>query len=583
VAREAKLIITSENKAEAGIKAAARDLLGLDDAAKKIGSSIKAAFTVTAIAAAAKEVVQFGISSVKTFGEMERTMLQLKTALGGNEQSFKRLTGFIDDMGAKTLASKDEIEKLVAELASLGKSDSDIERITEAAVALSNVTGQSLDSAFKAINGTFVGTTKELKKLVPEIATMSAEQLAAGGAVDLLNRKFGEISDKMATGVSQQFKNLGDSVEDLKENFGQALTPIFSPLVDWLNKVAKGWNDAAQAQAGYTAGQRAGVRFDTLASLLKNGLSAAKLIEGIQYSGQGPDEQLYQLREGQDVARMVLGAQSEGYKQFARAIADLQRGLAAGTVPAPPAPAAAGAAPASATAAAAAARPSGSVGFYGLDAGFAEMQTEFLDLPAAAGFADIVSDIGDGLGLMTEKASDFQIGWDNALEQIGQRFQGFDGMVSDMLVTIADGLGDAMMAIGEALYDQESAWEDLGVVAVRTLAQVLKGIGAQLAGLAAVKLLTLDFVGAGIAAVASAAAFAAAGFASAWANDLSSSSSSSSSSSNPGSSPGGGASYAGSQPITFNFYNQGNVVGSGGMQELATIIDGIIKTQARYA
>jgi hypothetical protein len=50
-----------------------------------------------------------------------------------------------------------------------------------------------------------------------------------------------------------------------------------------------------------------------------------------------------------------------------------------------------------------------------------------------------------------------------------------------------------------------------------------------------------------------------------------------------GASGGGGATYTGGQTITFNFYNQGNVVGSGGMQELAVTIDGLIKQNARYA
>jgi hypothetical protein len=45
----------------------------------------------------------------------------------------------------------------------------------------------------------------------------------------------------------------------------------------------------------------------------------------------------------------------------------------------------------------------------------------------------------------------------------------------------------------------------------------------------------------------------------------------------------GGASYSGSQSITFNFYNQGNVVGSGGLEELATLINNIITRNARYA
>jgi len=46
---------------------------------------------------------------------------------------------------------------------------------------------------------------------------------------------------------------------------------------------------------------------------------------------------------------------------------------------------------------------------------------------------------------------------------------------------------------------------------------------------------------------------------------------------------GAGAQYTGSQAITFNFYNQGNVVGTGGLEELALIIDNLISRNARYA
>lgn len=51
----------------------------------------------------------------------------------------------------------------------------------------------------------------------------------------------------------------------------------------------------------------------------------------------------------------------------------------------------------------------------------------------------------------------------------------------------------------------------------------------------------------------------------------------------PSGKPSSSASYSGAQSITFNFYNQGNVVGSGGLEELALVIDSILKRNARYA
>ena len=91
-------------------------------------------------------------------------------------------------------------------------------------------------------------------------------------------------------------------------------------------------------------------------------------------------------------------------------------------------------------------------------------------------------------------------------------------------------------------------------------------------------------VAAPVAAAASAAAFVAAGFANAWASDLSGSGSSAGSSvASASSSRGSGAAYTGAQAITFNFYNQGNVVGSGGLVELAHLLRDILVTEERYA
>jgi len=235
VAREAKVVITSTNNIGAGIKSAVKDLTSLESNAVRLGKSIQGAFSAVAVAAVAKQAISFGISTVKAFGEAERAMAQLKTALGGSETSFKRMNDLISDMGKKTLASKDEVEALVAEMASLGKSESDIEKITDATIALSNVTGMSLDAAYKAINGTYAGTTKELKKLVPEIGDLTKEQLAAGAAVDILNGKLGNISDSMAGGTLQNLKNLSDAWGDFKEELGASLAVTLNAVVTQLN------------------------------------------------------------------------------------------------------------------------------------------------------------------------------------------------------------------------------------------------------------------------------------------------------------------------------------------------------------
>lgn len=254
MAREAKVLITSTNNIDAGIKSAVKDLTSLESNAVRIGKAIQSAFTATAIIALGKKIVDFGLECVTAFGEAERSLTQLKTALGGSDAAFARMNELIGEMGFKTLASKDDVEALVAQIASLGKSEGDVRRITEASIALSNITGQSLDSAFKTLNGTFVGTTKEIKKLIPEIGTLTKEQLASGVAVDLVNAKFGKISDDMGKGISQSVKNLSDAFGDLKETIGQgwaeAMKPMTDAVTEAVNKMVADLERARKAQKG---------------------------------------------------------------------------------------------------------------------------------------------------------------------------------------------------------------------------------------------------------------------------------------------------------------------------------------------
>jgi len=245
---DAKVIVSAENRLKQGLDDAKKDLLGFGDAAEAIGNKLKNALTVTAIVVGLEKLGKAAFDCFVEFGEGERRIKQLKIALDNNETSFNRATRLIDEMREMSLASKDEIEGLVAELAALGKSDEEIDKITRAAVNLSNVTGQDLNSAFTLINGTYSGTAGKLEKLIPELADLTKEQLAAGGAADIINGKFGEMSKQLAEdNIPQKIKNIQDSWGDLKENLGEAVAPLFNPILEGINQIITGWNKAAEA------------------------------------------------------------------------------------------------------------------------------------------------------------------------------------------------------------------------------------------------------------------------------------------------------------------------------------------------
>lgn len=242
---EGKFVISAQNKIKEGLDGAKKDLLGFEDAATKVGKTIQNALTVAAIAQGLKKLGEAAFDCFKEFAEGERRLTQLKLALNGNEASFTKATTLIDDMRKMSLASKDDIEGLVAELAALGKSDAEIEAITTAAVNLSNVTGKDLNSSFTLINATYAGTTGRLTQLLPEIGNLTKEELAAGGATKAINDRFTELSQTLANGDALQgLKDLKDSFGDLKENMGELTAGVFSGFTSLLSDFVENLNTA---------------------------------------------------------------------------------------------------------------------------------------------------------------------------------------------------------------------------------------------------------------------------------------------------------------------------------------------------
>lgn len=81
-------------------------------------------------------------------------------------------------------------------------------------------------------------------------------------------------------------------------------------------------------------------------------------------------------------------------------------------------------------------------------------------------------------------------------------------------------MGSGFAEVGAALVKGEDAWGAMGKAALAALASILEGIGGQLAGLAVVHALSMDWVGAALATAGSIAAYVAAGAVKAWANSF---------------------------------------------------------------
>lgn len=234
MATQAKVIIKGENNISSAVKSASNDLNALKGSVEKIGSVLKTAFSVTAIVTAIKGIGT-AAKTVMTedFGMAERAYRQLALALK-DQSAYDSVVDNINRLAKVTLSGNDEIESMVAELAALGKSSDEINRISEAAVILSNITGRDLKSSMTTLLSSMNGTTTQLRRLGIDLDGVTKEALEQGAAIDILIEDYGEYSSALAEdSVNQSLKNISETWGDIKEKIGGVLTYNFGP---WLKQ-----------------------------------------------------------------------------------------------------------------------------------------------------------------------------------------------------------------------------------------------------------------------------------------------------------------------------------------------------------
>ena len=231
MAAQAKVIIKAEDNISKAVNSARKSLSSLEGAALKMGSLLKNALGFTAVAASVKKLGDAVYGCFSDFEEADRKYRQLGIALG-NGESFERVGDTIAELSRQTLESKDSIETMVAELAALGKSSDDIDRISKAAVYLSNVTGRDLNSSMTTLMNTYSGTTTQLKRLGIDVSDLTAQELRNGAAVDRVIESLQVYSEELArTDTRQHLTNISNAWGDIKQSVGDLINFSFAPMI----------------------------------------------------------------------------------------------------------------------------------------------------------------------------------------------------------------------------------------------------------------------------------------------------------------------------------------------------------------
>jgi len=248
-----KYFITSEDKSQSGLASAKKGLEQLGKESEKTGATGVKQFDlmgaalkgglILAIGAATKAIVDFGKASVESFRVNEPIMIRLAAAARNAGSSFSEMSGFLAELGKTTLTTGTELQNLAAKYLQLGRSEEEVKKLMEASVLLSNVTGQSLDSAMTELNKTLEGSTGRIGLMIPGMSDLTEEQLRSGGALELLNERLGDYKGLLDDTLAQRMVNFGNAIDGLQTAFGdfitEAMDPVIKATTTWINKLTE--------------------------------------------------------------------------------------------------------------------------------------------------------------------------------------------------------------------------------------------------------------------------------------------------------------------------------------------------------
>ena len=280
----AKVIIAGQNNIGPAVKSAQSDISSLSNVAQKAGDTLKKAFTITAIVAALKKLGDSCAACFNEFWEAERRYKQLQIAIG-DTSSYNKATDTIRKLSRQTLSSKGDVESMVAELAALGKNADEIDRISSAAVYLSNVTGKDLNSSMTTLLNTYNGTTTQLKRLGIDVSNLTKEELVQGAAIDTVIDKLRIYSEELAkVDTRQHLTNIKNSWGDIRQSIGDLVNFTIAPMMAKLDNALSSFNERFNTfvqQAKVELGNLPEV-LSKLWSAIKGGFGKFFSIEGIK-------------------------------------------------------------------------------------------------------------------------------------------------------------------------------------------------------------------------------------------------------------------------------------------------------------
>lgn len=218
-------------------------------AMKKLGSEVvnlNKMVSGFAIAKVMQVVSKVTNGATENFLAQNKALLQYNATVEKFGKSLSNLNKIQNEVSRNNFFDGDSINNATKMAVSMGLTEKQIEDVLKASTDLAASGVMPLDQAVKALSLSYSGNITQLKRMNPELANLTKEQLAQGEAVRIIGQEYKGMADAMANtfeGRDTQWKNsfsdlqaeVGEIIQRVKY-FGQGkwLDPI-NRLSNWLN------------------------------------------------------------------------------------------------------------------------------------------------------------------------------------------------------------------------------------------------------------------------------------------------------------------------------------------------------------
>lgn len=221
----------------------------LGDVSSGVSSSFKSLVGGVTVANLASEAIlgvanglkEFVLGSVNAAIQQENAINKVRAALRrsgeDSEEALRQYQEFASGIQQNSTYGDEVILEQLAIAKSYGLTNERAMQLVQAATELSATFGTNLDSNIKNLGKSFSGLTGELGEALPIIKTLTAEQLKAGGAIDLVNSKFAGAARAELDTYQGSVKAMSNAYSDLQEQLGAFVTE--SDLVKGSNSFLK--------------------------------------------------------------------------------------------------------------------------------------------------------------------------------------------------------------------------------------------------------------------------------------------------------------------------------------------------------